>query len=31
MHLCRLGKDTLKVEQAGVQPIVETNTARLSP
>jgi hypothetical protein len=25
------GEDTVEVEQAGVQPIVETNTARLSP
>jgi hypothetical protein len=30
-HPRRLGEDTVEVEQAGVQPIVETNTARLSP
>jgi hypothetical protein len=30
-HPRRLGEDIVEVEQAGVQPIVETNTARLSP
>jgi hypothetical protein len=31
VRLRRLGEDTVEVEQAGVQPIVEANTARLSP
>jgi len=31
VQIHHLGEDTVEVEQAGVQPIVETNTARLSP
>jgi hypothetical protein len=31
VHLRRLGEDTVEVEQAGVQSIVEANAARLSP
>jgi hypothetical protein len=31
VHLRRLDEDTVEVEQAGVQPIVGGDTARLSP